>query len=108
MVNTWDRVLHTDEFGGLDVPPGGECDIEDGYCDARLSMNRTRIPSIVERLAKGLVPADPKLRAIWGQHLRLSEVPKESEAARLADEGMPPAVTALVASGAVSAGKRRK
>lgn len=108
MINTWDRVLTTEEFGGLEVPPGAEVEIEDGYCDARLAMNGERVPSLVERLAAGLKPADAKLRKAWGKHLRLTAPPTAPEAARLAEEGMPPAVTAMVESGLVDPPKRRR
>jgi len=111
MVNATDHVIRTRELGGLDVPPGAQCEIEDGYCDARPAMNGTRIPSIVERLASGLVPADMGLRAKWGKHLRLTEPPaptQEQEAERLADEGIPPAVTAMVKAGEVDSPKKRR
>lgn len=103
MVNTRDAAIVTADFGGLSVPPGGECDIEDGYCNARLSLNGSRIPSLVEQLAKGLVPRDEKLRATWGQHLRITALPVEVEVA-----GLPPAAISMIQNGVIDAPKRRR
>ena len=106
MVNSSNQVLVTDEFGGLEVPPGGECDIPDGYCDPCAALNGDRVPSLVERLAKPLVPVDPKLKAVWGRHPRISKPPKNQDTARL--RGMPPAVAVLVEDGTVDAPRKGK
>lgn len=108
MVNVSDRVLVTEEFGGLNVPPRGEVEIADGYCDARLAMNGDRVPSLVERLAKVLVPVDPKMRENWGKHLRLTALPTAPVVEQLRAEGMPPAVSAMVERGVINGPARKR
>jgi hypothetical protein len=111
MVNSGGHALVTDEFGGLSVPIGGEVDIPDGYCKAGVYPNGTRRPSIVERLAPMLVPADPALRKVWGTDQAPAPVPPAPTVAQvtasLVSDGLPPAVAELVAAGNVEPPKRK-
>jgi len=117
LVNASGTPIRADSFGGVVIPPDGTLEIEDGYCDARLAMNGSRIPSLAERLLVGMVPADAELRAKWGKHLRVSSdeaVTKTQEAARLAEEhGLSPAAAAGILNGTIEPppkqqrGKRR-
>ena len=99
------------EFGLHEpVPAGAECEIADGYCKATLTANGSRWPSIVERLAPFLVPADPGLRARWGKEdVTPPPAPatEEQKTAELVKDGLPPAVAELVAAGAVEPPKKR-
>jgi hypothetical protein len=109
LVNTAGYSWTTDEFGGLTVPPDSAVEIEDGYCRAMPARNGTRIPSIIERLAPFLVPADPDLRARWGKD-DVTSIPAAPTAAQTADtlvaEGVAPGVAELVATGNVEPSKR--
>jgi hypothetical protein len=99
------------EFGLHEpVPAGAECEIADGYCKASLTANGSRWPSIVERIAPFLVPADPGLRARWGKEdVTPPPAPatEEQKTAELVKDGLPPAVAELVAAGAVEPPKKR-
>lgn len=108
MVNTAGSRYLTAEFGGLDVPPGATVDIEDGYCQPGINVNGSRRPSIVERLAPCLKPADPEQRARWGLDTVPAPAPAptaDQVAAQLRDEGVAPAVAELIASGQAEAPK---
>jgi hypothetical protein len=99
------------EFGLTEpVPPGGTCEIHDGYCKASQTSNGSRWPSIVERMAPFLVPVDVELRAKWGREEVVPPplpAPPEKVASVLVSEGMAPAVAELVASGNVEPPKKR-
>lgn len=110
MVNIADHPVRTDEFGGLEVPPGGTVDIEDGYCRSKMLDNGSRRLSIVEQILPTLEPADESLRKTWREPAPAMkpEPTPEVVAKKLEEKGMPPAVAALVASGAVEQPKAKR
>jgi hypothetical protein len=110
LVNTAGHPYVTDDFGGLNVPPNGTIEIEDGYCRPGKTMNGSRRPSVVEQLAPFLVPADPELRRRWGKEdvtPPQAQPTTDAVAAKLTADGMPPGVAELVASGNVEPPKKR-
>jgi len=52
---------------GFYVKPGETCDIADGYANPTRGSNGARSPSVIERIAPQLVPADPSEYEIWKQ-----------------------------------------
>jgi hypothetical protein len=89
------------ELHGI-IPPGGSCEIKDGYCRAGRTLNGDRKPSIAERLAPFLVPADPDLRLKWGKEEVAPPPPAPTVnevAAKLEAEGRPPGAASLIADG---------
>jgi hypothetical protein len=112
LVNKTGQHFASDAFGGVEAPPDGVIEVEDGYCNAMLSGNGSRIPSIAERRLPGFVPEDAALRETWGSHLRISPVAVPSQAQRVArlaaEEALPPAVAAQVASGEIALPRRKK
>ena len=101
MVNASGSRIRTDEFGGLDLAPGETVEIADGYCKARVSSNGSPVPSIVERLATGLVPAEGSACAPAAETDAMAQTVATLEAG-----GMPPAVAALVAADKVEPPRR--
>lgn len=112
MVNSAGHTYAPDgEFGLREpIPPGGTCEIEDGYCKAPRLPNGERGKSIVEKIAPFLLPADSVTRTKWGKE-EVTPPPapptEEQRAAELVKDGLPPAVAEMVAAGAVEAPKRR-
>jgi hypothetical protein len=110
MLNTSESEFRTPEFGGLVVGPHETCEIEDGYCNARMDKAGHRMPSIAEQILTGFVPNDPKFSGEWGKHLRVTpKRAKDNSVAKFAHENrLLPAVAAEIMAGEVDAPKRRK
>jgi hypothetical protein len=49
----------------IDAAPGAECIVPDAYASPRLGSNGARLPSVIERLAPQLIPADADELATW-------------------------------------------
>jgi hypothetical protein len=84
--------VSVEAFQIFDLPFGETCDIPDGYSHPQRAGNGARLPSIIEKLAPQLKPADPKERKIW---LRVPP-PGRSDGYR---EHPVPSVEALVRTG---------
>lgn len=95
---------------GLVVPPGGTCEVADGYCRPQLAANGSRLPSIIESVAPQLVPDDPADEAEWRKTPKplAAPVPTPQDIAKkLEAEGLPPAVAAIAAAGPPEPKQRR-
>lgn len=86
------------------VGPGEECEVEDGYCVPLRAPNGGRQPSIVERLAPGIEPADDEAREKW-KSAGVDWVPpvRKTSARNLRARGVAPGVAAIMEAKAAEA-----
>jgi hypothetical protein len=99
MRNCIDRVLKSPDLGFAELAPGEEVEIADGYCYPMRSPAGARIPSIAERLAPGLEPADEAYREEWKKPpARNWEPPRKAPVAKeLEKQGVAPGVAEIMA-----------
>ena len=87
---------------GIDVAPGEEVEVEEGYCLPLVAPNGGRIPSTVEGLCPGLEPADEEYRKEWktARYDAWINKPKVAKSASqiMREHGVSPGVAAILAA----------
>lgn len=82
----------------IPVSPDASVECKEGYCHPRRAPNGSRIPSVVERVAPGLEPADEDFRATWKQvpETNWSAPPRKPTTSELIAQGISPGVAAIL------------
>lgn len=85
---------------GVEVEPGETVEVEDGYCRPLRAPNGSRITSIIEKLAPGLVPADEDVRKEWEKvpETNVTPGPPKPTRADLVAQGVAPGVASIMAA----------
>lgn len=91
------------------IEDGAEVEVKDGYALPRRATNGSRIPSVVERLAPGLEPADEGAVKEWRKTPEVNpEVkPVVPTPAQLQAQGISPGAAAIMAAKAEAAAKQK-
>jgi len=92
------------------VEPGAEVECRDGYCHPMIAANGSRTPSIIEKTAPGMEPADPKVKEEWLKVPEKNWQPPKQElsAKQLQAMGVAPKVAQLQAKKAEAEAKAKE